>query len=388
MQIYLDNNATTPLYREVAERMSPFLSEFAGNASSLHETGRRAREAIEAARSQVAGLIGASSEEIVFTSGGTEANNLALRGCSLMASSPVHIITSDIEHHSVLHCAAAMAHRGTVSVSYVGCDADGRISPEHVASDLEPRTRLVSVMHANNETGIVQPIRDMGSVLRGRGVLFHTDAVQTVGKLPVDVGELGVDLLSLSAHKFHGPLGVGALYVRKGTEIESLMHGGAQEGGLRPGTYNVPAIVGMGEAARLTAFGLEEDRGYIEALTEELEAGIRKIAPGCVVVGDAVQRLGNTIDVCFPDEDNHSIAVNLDTLGVAVSVGSACSSGESEPSHVLRAMGIDPVVMGGAVRFSLGSTNSEQDVALALKALKTVLGRRRVKSSAVSALKS
>ncbi len=376
MQIYLDNNATTPTYREVTESMLPFLREGQGNASSLHESGRHCLRAVEEARERVAALIGSAPEEIILTSGGTEANNLAIQGCVREKTDSTHLVTSAIEHHSVLNCVEALARLGAASASYLNCNADGRVTCADVVASLEADTRLVSVMHANNETGVIQPIAEIGTVLRCRDVLFHTDAVQTAGKLDVNVDTLGVDLLSLSAHKFHGPLGAGALYVRNGTKIAALAHGGAQERGLRPGTYNVPAIVGMGVAAHLTRFSLEEDAGYVAALVERLENGIHHIAPDSVVIGKPEQRLVNTIDVCFRGEDNRMVSANLDTLGVAVSVGSACSSGVSEPSHVLRAMGIDAMLAMGAVRFSLGSTNTEQDVDSALAALKRVLGRK------------
>jgi len=375
VSIYLDNNATTPLYREVMESMLPFLREVQGNASSLHEPGRRCHRAVEAARAQVASLIGSAPEEIVFTSGGTEANNLAIQGSIRHAGHSEHLITTAIEHHSVLHCFRGLERRPVASVSYLGCTADGCVVPAQVEEHLGADTRLVSIMHANNETGVIQPVGEIGASLRGRHTLFHTDAVQTVGKLPVNVDELGVDLLSLSAHKFHGPLGVGALYVRKGTALSSLMFGGGQEAGLRPGTYNVPAVVGMGVAAQLSELSLEENAGYVSALAERLEQGIVRMASGCVVMGKHARRLVNTIDVCFPGEDNRTVTANLDTLGVSVSVGSACSAGDSTASHVLRAMGIDASLMDGSVRFSLGCTNTEQDVDAALDALKSVLNR-------------
>jgi cysteine desulfurase len=374
MAIYFDNNATTRPYREVVESMLPFLQEQWGNASSLHAFGRRARQAVEEARESVAQLLGCAPAEILFTGGGTEGANLALLGASrALRSRGRHLVTSAIEHHAVLNCAQALEGDGG-RVTRLPVDASaGCVRPADAAAALAPDTVLASVMHANNETGAIQPIAEMAAILRPRGIVFHTDAVQTAGRIRCRVDDLGVDLLTLSAHKMHGPKGVGALYVRRGTALAPVLHGGAHEQGLRPGTLNVPGIAGLGAAARLAHRSLDEDAAYVGALVERLAAGIRRLAPGASLVGDPARRLPNTLTVCFPDRDNRSLVANLDILGVAVSSGAACTSGQSAPSHVLQAMGLPEALARGAVRFSLASDNTEAEVDAALAALKQAL---------------
>jgi len=377
MQVYLDHNATTPPHREVVQGMLPYLEKHWGNASSLHAFGRRARQGVESARESLAALIGCAPEELIFTAGGTEADNMALFGVvRARRGAGNHIVTSAIEHHAVLNCVERLAEEG-FEVTYLPVDRLGRVRVEDVREALRPETILVSIMYAKNEMGAIQPIAEIGRLLRERKILVHCDAVQAVGKIPVDVEELGVDLLALSGHKFHGPKGVGALYVRKGVTFQPLLYGGAQEEGLRPSTYNVPAIVGMGIAAEIARRSLEEDAGYVAALRERLEKGIMKIAPEALILGEASARLPNTINVCFPGEDNQSLIENLDLHGVAVSTGAACSAGSQEPSHVLAALGIPEEHVRGAVRFSLGSGNSEAEIDYTLQALQRVLRRKR-----------
>lgn len=382
MTVYLDNNATTPPHREVVESMLPFLKEQWGNASSVHYPGRRARETVEKARADVAALIGAPAERIVFTGSGTEADNLAVIGSALAAREAGrgrHVVTSAIEHHAVLHSVRHLEALG-FEATFVAPDGAGRVAAEAVLTAVRKDTVLVSLMHANNETGVLQPVDRISTALRERGCLLHSDAVQTVAKIPVNVEALGVDLLSLSAHKLHGPQGVGALYVRKGVPIQGLLFGGAQEDGLRPGTYNVAAIVGFGTAARLAKASLGEDGGYLQALMADLETGLRRIAPKAVALGRPEQRLPNTLNVCFPGVDNQALVASLDALGVAISTGAACTTGSAETSHVLRAMGVEETLARGAVRFSLGTTNSFEDIEAALKALEKALGDRRGRS--------
>lgn len=377
MQIYLDHNATAPLHPEALAKMLPYLSTHWGNASSTHETGRTARRAIEEARNEVALLIGCEPGEILFTGSGTEADNLALRGVvGARAGRGAHLVTSSIEHHAVLNCARALAEEGC-RVSIAGVDHNCTVDPTEVLSLVGVGTVLVSVMHANNETGALQPIERIGAACRERGVLFHSDAVQSAGKVPLDVKRLPVDLLSLSAHKLQGPKGVGALFVRKGTPLRPLLSGGAQEEGLRAGTYNTAGIVGFGAAARLARLALGEQAAYLGALCERLERGIARIAPEAVFLVPAALRLSHTLAVCFPGEQSESIVTHMDLAGIAVSSGAACTSSSHEPSHVLAAMGVETALAAGAVRFSLGAGNTEADIDLALAALKGALARRR-----------
>ncbi len=377
MTIYFDHNATTPLHREVFQEMTSAMETRWHNASSTHAPGLRARSDVERAREEIAALLGASPEEVILTGGGTEANNLAVIGAGMARREHgEHIVVSRVEHHAVLRAAVALERRG-FDITYADVDADGRVDPDAIVDALRPTTVLVSVMHANNETGAIQPIGELGRRLRECDIILHTDAVQTVGKMHIDVNDLGVDLLTLSAHKLYGPKGVGALYVRDGVEVEPLVHGGAQEDGIRPGTYNVPAIVGLGVAARLARRSIDENAGYIASLVDRLERGLLRIAPDAEILVDKRHRLHNTLTVCFPGENNESLVTNLDLHGVAVSTGAACTTGASEPSHVLAAMGIGEAQAQGAVRFSLGCTNTAQEVDFALGALREVLKRQR-----------
>jgi cysteine desulfurase NifS len=371
-RIYLDNNATTPVLDPVREAMLPYLQVAHGNPSSIHGSGRDARQAVENARRQVAKLIHARPRRIIFTGGGSEADNLALKGIALAhREQERHIITSAIEHPAVLQTCQFLEKIG-YRITYLEVDEDGRVDPGALQAVLTEDTVLVSIMMANNEVGTIQPIRELCSIAHERGVLFHTDAVQAAGKIEVDVEDLDVDLLSLSGHKFHGPQGVGALYVRKGIELEPLIHGGKQEGGLRGGTENVPAIVGLGSAADL-ALRAVHDAPKVEGLRDRLEEGIRELIPGARLNGHPEHRLPNTLNLTLPDLRGESLVLALDQHGVSLSSGSACKSGSPEPTHVLLAMGRSDEDAHCAVRFSLSSSTTEEDIAETVSALARVL---------------
>ncbi len=378
-RIYLDNSATTPLDAAVLEAMLPALGGIFGNASSIHLFGQEARAVVEEARRAVADLIGADTREVVFTSGGTESDNWALWGTLWGGRRPGdHVVTTRIEHPAVLATCAAMEKRG-VEVTQVPVDASGRVDPGAVADAVREGTILISVMHANNETGILQPVAEIAEIARKRGVPLHTDAVQSVGKIPVDVKALGVDLLSLSAHKIHGPKGVGALWIRRGTPIAPFLTGGAQERKRRAGTENVPAIAGFGAAARLAAERLPEMGGRVAALRDRFEQGALGRIPGGCVNGRG-PRLPNITNVSFERLEGEAAVIALDLEGVAASTGSACSSGSLEPSHVLRGMGLRPEVVQSSLRFSLGRQNTEEEIDRALDILGKVVGRLRTLS--------
>lgn len=376
-RIYMDHNATTPLREEVLEAMLPYLRDEFGNASSLHAYGIRARKAIEAAREQVAAALGAHPREIIFTGCGTEADNQAIKGVAFAnRDKGDHIITSRIEHKAVLETCEYMERRG-FRVTYLPVDEYGVVSPDNVAQAITGRTILVSVMFANNEVGTIQPIAEIAQVCREKGVYFHTDAVQAVGKLPIDVERLGIDLLSLSAHKFYGPKGVGALYVRKGVKIEPLLHGGHQEWGLRAATENVAGIVGLGKALELRLGEMEIEAQRLTTLRERLYNGIVAQIAHVYLNGHPTQRLPGTLSVCFDYIEGEAIILGLDLEGVAVSSGSACTSATLEPSHVLLAMGVHPATAQGSIRFSLGRGNTEEDVDYVLKVLPPIIKRLR-----------
>jgi cysteine desulfurase len=391
-RVYLDNNATTPVAPEVTETMLGTLREDFGNASSVHWYGQRARDAVELAREQVARLIGAHPTEVVFTSGGTESDNMAVFGAVGAArlkddSGAKHVITTSIEHPAVLYAARALESRG-VSVTYLPAGPGGVIDPDDVARGIRPGTVLITVMLANNEVGTLQPVEEIGRLARERGITLHTDAVQAAGKVPVSVESLGVDLLSLSAHKLYGPKGVGALYVRKGTELEPLMHGGHHERDRRPGTENVPGIVGLGAAAELAARKLDEDARRIAALRDRLQTGILEQISDVRVNGDIAHRQPNTLNVSFDGLKGESLVMALDLEEVACSTGAACSSGSTEPSHVLTAMGLSKEAARGSLRLSLGRYNSEADVEEALAAIIRVAERLRALSPHYSAARA
>ncbi|MBD3236753.1 MAG: aminotransferase class V-fold PLP-dependent enzyme [Candidatus Eisenbacteria bacterium] len=371
-RIYLDNNATAPLADEVREAMQPYLEERHGNPSGIYGAGRRAKEAIENARRQVSGLLHARPRRIVFTGGGSESDNLAIKGAvAARRDRGRHIITSAIEHPAVLETCRYLERDG-YRVTCLDVDRQGRISPAALAEAIDEETVLVSLMMANNEIGTIEPVRELCAVARERGVLFHTDAVQAIGRIGVDVEEIDADLLSISAHKFHGPKGVGALYVRKGVALEPLIHGGKQEGGLRGGTENVAAIVGMGRAADLAHYGLK-DAERIRALRDMLERGIRELVPGAELNGHPTERLPNTLNLTLPRIRGESLVIALDQHGVSLSSGSACKSGSPEPTHVLLAIGRTEAEAHCAVRFSLSRETSEKEIRETLEALRYVL---------------
>jgi cysteine desulfurase len=376
-RVYLDNNATTPLAPEVFEAMRPYWLEDYGNASSIHWFGQRAKAAIEKAREQVARLLHARASEIVFTSGGTESNNAAIFGIIEAARGErKHVVTTAIEHHAVLNTAQAIEKRG-VSVTYVRVGASGVVDPEDVERALRPETVLISVMHANNELGTIQPLEEIGRIARERDIYFHTDAVQAAGKIPVDVDKLGVDLLALSAHKLYGPKGVGALYVRRGTILRPLMHGGHHERDRRPGTENVAGIVGLGAAAELALAHLPEAAGQVAALRDRLEAGILERVPQVAVNGDRVRRLPTTTNLAFEYIEGEGFVIALDLRGIACSTGAACSSGSLESSHVLSAIGLKAEQARASIRFSLGRFNTDEDIDATLEILPAVVEQLR-----------
>jgi cysteine desulfurase len=379
-RVYFDNNATTPLAPEVFEAMRPYMLEDYGNASSIHWFGQRAKVGIEKAREQVARLLGARTSEIVFTSGGTESDNAAILGIVEAARAErKHVVTTAIEHPAVLSTAKLLERRG-VSVTYVRVGASGVVDPADVERALRPETLLISVMHANNELGTVQPLEEIGRLARERDIYFHTDAVQSAGKIPVDVEKLGVDLLALSAHKLNGPKGVGALYVRKGTILRPLLHGGHHERDRRPGTENVAGIVGLGWAAENARTHLAEEHDHVAALRDRLEAGILSTVPLVAVNGDRTHRVPNTTNLTFDYIEGEGLVIAMDLRGIACSTGSACSSGSLEPSHVLSAIGLKPDQARASIRFSLGRFNTNDDVDAALKILPAVVEQLRVVS--------
>jgi cysteine desulfurase len=360
--IYLDHNATTPLHPRVLEAMVPCLTKQFGNASSYYQLGREAREAVEEARAKTAACIGARSDEIIFTAGGTEADNLALRGVArALRKRGNHLVASCIEHHAVLETCQSLTEDG-FEVTFVPVDEEGRVDPDEVRRELRPETTLVSVMAANNETGVVQPLKEISGIAHERGLLMHTDAVQAVGKMAVDVEEMGVDLLALSAHKIYGPKGVGALYIRHGTPLSSPMTGGHQELGLRAGTENVAGIVGLAEAMSIATETLEREATRLAGLRDRLERGILKQVDGVKVNSGRVPRVPNTSNMSFPFVDGESILLHLDLHGICASTGSACTTDSPEPSHVLQAMGLEPRLAQGSIRFSLGHDNTVEEI--------------------------
>jgi len=371
-RIYLDNNATSPVADAVRDAMMPYLEHRLGNPSSIHGIGRDAREAMEGARRQVASLINCRPKRLTFTGGGSEADNLALKGVAhALRDRGNHIITSSIEHPAILESCRSLARTG-FRVTYLPVDEYGTIKPEELERAIKDDTFLVSLMMANNEVGTIAPIKELCAIAREKGAIFHTDAVQAVGKIPVDVEDLGVDLLTLSAHKFHGPKGVGALYVRKGLTLEPLVHGGKQESGLRAGTENIPAIVGMGKAAELARVALaESDR--VRQLRDALEARIRELVPDAVLNGHPTDRTPNTLNLTLPNLRGESLVVALDMHGISLSSGSACKAGSPEPTHVLIAMGKSETDAHCSVRFSLSRFTTEDDVARTTVAFAAVL---------------
>src|SRR5579859_3123003 len=366
-RVYLDYNATTPVEPEVLDAMLPYFSGDFGNAASIHTVGQRARSAVETARDQVGALLGARSQEIVFTSGGTESDNHAIFGIirSTLGATK-HIVTTNIEHEAVLNTCQALEKEG-VAVTYLPVNSDGIITVDQVEEALRPHTALITVMHANNELGSIQPLTQIGKFAAQRDIYLHTDAVQSAGKLPLDVKTLGVDLLSISAHKLYGPKGIGALYIRGGTRLQQLLYGGHHQRGFRPGTENVPAIVGLGQAAEIARKSLAQDAARVAALRDRLEQGLLSQIPQAKANGAKAPRTPNTTNILFPGIEGEALVIALDLKGLACSTGAACSSGAVEPSHVLTAIGLQPEQARSSLRFSLGRHTSPTEIDLALE---------------------
>jgi cysteine desulfurase len=375
--IYMDHAATTPLDPAVLEAMMPYLTTEFANPNSLYSAAQASRKAVDEARERVAALLGATASEIVFTGCGTEADNLAIRGvAAALRERGNHIITSAIEHHAVLHTCEALEKMG-FAVTYLPVDQYGIVNPESVREAISPRTILISIMHANNEIGTIQPIAEIGAVAREHGIPFHTDAVQTVGKIPTLVNELSVDLLSLSAHKLYGPKGVGALYVRRGTKLTPQITGGGQERKRRSGTENVAGIVGLGKAAELASRRMADDAGKEARLRDRLIAGITSAIDEVILTGHPTQRLPNLASFCVRYIEGESMLLLLDHHGIAASSGSACTSGSLDPSHVLLAIGLPHEIAHGSLRLSLGRDNTDQDVDRLLEVLPPIVQRLR-----------
>jgi cysteine desulfurase len=363
MRVYFDYNATTPLAPEVTDAVLRTMREVFGNPSSIHHFGQQAKATLDAARSAVASLLNADPSEIVFTSGGTESDNLAIRGAAeaLEPTGRRHLIASGIEHEAVLNTLRALARRGW-RTTLLAADASGLVSPDRLREAIDADTALVSVMHANNEVGTIQPVAALAAIAHEHGALMHTDAVQSAGKIPVDVRALGVDLLSLSAHKFNGPKGAGALWIKRGTRMQPILTGGRHERSRRAGTENVPALVGLGVAVRLAASKMAAEAARVGALRDRLEERILRDVGGTAVNGTRSSRVPNTTNISFDRVEAESLLIALDLEGVAVSTGSACSSGTLEPSHVLRAMGLSAHRAQNSLRFSLGMFSTEEEV--------------------------
>ena len=377
-RIYLDHNATTPPSNAVIDRMSAVLREEFGNPSSVHHFGQRAKAVLDEARTNVATLLGADPSEIVFTGSGTEGDNIAIRGIAeaLEATGRRHIVASSIEHEAVLNTVKALARRGW-RTTLLPVDASGIVSADDLRGALADDTAIVSIMHANNEIGTIQPIAELAALTRERRAVFHTDAVQTAGKIPIDVKALGVDLLTVSAHKFYGPKGVGAMWIRRGVRLQPALTGGKQERGRRSGTENVAGIAGMGVAAReaLSKMASEQDR--LGGLRDALESQILARVPGTARNGSPEPRVANTTNISFDRVEAESLLIALDLEGIAVSTGSACSSGTLEPSHVLKAMGLPAHRTQNSIRFSLGAANTEQDVERVVAVLPGIVEKLR-----------
>ena len=370
--IYLDHAATTPVRDEVLTAMLPYFSASYGNASSSYQLARDARRAIDSARGEVARAVGAKRGEVYFTSGGSEADNWALMGVSSAHPEKKHLITTKIEHHAVLHACAALERRGC-TVTYLDVDERGRVSPETFARAIRPDTLLASVMLANNEVGTIEPVAALAEIAHAHGVLMHTDAVQAIGHIPVEMGRLNADLLSISAHKFGGPKGIGALIVRGGVRIENLIYGGAQERNMRAGTENTPAIVGMGKAVSLAVQSMAETAARVLQLRDALERKVLAI-PGVRVNGDRANRLPGHLHVTIEEADSTLVLMQLDMAGIAVSAGSACASGSAERSHVVTAMGIAGERQAD-IRFSIGEENTKEEMIAVADALRRILKR-------------
>lgn len=376
-RVYLDYAATTPTHPDAVVAMKPYFNKHFGNPSSIHSFGQEGKIAIEEARIKIADLIEAKSDEIVFTSGGTEADNFALEGIAFANEHKGnHLITSLIEHHAVLECCGFLERHG-FKVTYLPVDKFGLINPDDLRKAITDKTILVSIMHANNEIGTIEPISEIGKIVKERGIYFHTDAVQTFGHIPINVDQLNVDLLAISAHKAYGPKGVGALYIRKGTRIESFLHGGDQERKRRASTENVPGIVGFGKAVEIIEAEMEEEAKRVEALRNKLIDGVTAKIDGVVLNGHLGKRLPNNANFGFDFIEGEALLISLDMKGIAVSTGSACSSASLTPSHVLSAIGLSPEKAHGSIRFSLGKWTTEKEIDYVLKVLPQIVSRLR-----------
>ncbi len=388
-RVYLDNSATTPTRPEVVEAMLPFFTEHFGNPSSVHSFGRDVSKYITESREQVAKLIGAKdSSEIIFTSGGTEADNLAIIGIALAQKNKGnHIITTQIEHHGVLHTCEYLKKYHGVEVTYLPVNEYGQICLQDLENAITDKTILITIMFANNEIGTIQPVHEIGNIARTKGVLFHTDAVQAIGSIPVNVQEMKIDMLSLSGHKFNGPKGVGALYVRKGVKLVPHMHGGAQERKRRGSTHNTTGIIGLGKAAELAMADLDEKQKKLTVLRDKLIKGIEERVPEIILNGHPTERLPQNVNVCFKYIEGESLLLNLDLQGIGASSGSACTSGSLDPSHVLLAIGLSHEVAHGSLRLTLGIYNTEEEIDYVLEVLPGVVEKLRQMSPLYNATK-
>jgi cysteine desulfurase len=374
--VYLDNNATTKTAPEVVESMLPYFTELYGNPSSMHSFGGQVARQVQQAREHVAGIIGADPMEIVFTSCGTESDNAAIWGTLNSYPPKNHIITTRVEHPAVGNLTTYLSKKG-YKVTTLPVDREGRLDLDHLSAAITEETALVSIMWANNETGVLFPIEKIAQMVKSRGVVFHTDAVQAVGKLPIDLSKIPVDLLSFSGHKLHAPKGIGVLYIRKGTRFTPFMIGGHQERGRRGGTENVPYIIGLGKACERAQKNLDLQNDRVRALRDRLEQGIMKTVPKCLINGHPEERLGNTLSISFEYVEGESILLLLSNLGICASSGSACTSGSLEPSHVLRAMGVPFTAAHGSIRFSLSTYNTEEEIDYVLENLPPIISRLR-----------
>ena len=379
-QVYLDHNASTPVHPEVLAEMLPFFSDVFGNPSSVHAFGRAAREAVDVARERIARFLSVRGDEVVFTSGGTESDNFGIKGLAL-ARGRGHLITSRIEHHAVLRACEALQAQG-FDVTYLPVDDQGRLDPDDVKRAIRPDTIAISVMHANSEVGTIQPITEIGAIARERDVPFHVDAVQTFGKIPIDVEAMGIDLTSFSGHKIYGPKGVAGLYIRRGTKMVAIQHGGEHERRRRAGTENTAGIVGLGKAVELRAREMQAEAVRVSTLRDRLWDGIRARVSDTRLNGELAPRLPGTVNVVFRHVESESIVLGLDLKGIAVSAGSACTSGNVEPSYVLVAMGVPVEWAMGAVRFSLGRSTTAEDIDYVVDALEPIVRKLREASPA------
>ncbi len=374
-RVYLDHNASTPVHPEVLEAMLPYFSERFGNPSSIHGFGREAREGLDTARERIAGFLRVGKEEVVFTSGGTESDNMAIKGVAA-ARGRGHLITSAVEHHAVLRTCETLAKQG-FDLTVLPVDGYGMVSPDDVRRAIRPDTILVTIMHANSEVGTIQPVGEIGRITRERGVTFHVDGVQTFGKLPLDLEALNIDLLSFSGHKIYGPKGIAGLYIRKGTKMASVQHGGEHERRRRAGTENVPGAVGLGKAVEVRARDMEAEETRVRALRDRLWTGLSTRVPDVRLNGHPTERLPGTCNVCFRHIESESIVLGLDLKGIGVSAGSACTAGSVEPSHVLVAMGVPLDWAMGTVRCSLGRSTTVEDIEYVLDSVEPLAGKLR-----------